>query len=94
VTSATGTGSAEVSAEKAAWPKAVVLRFNLADLEVIQIDNGRKKIVGSLLRGTVTPGKDRMTIEKKGKQVDVTLPDGFLGAAADVLKFSWIASYK
>jgi hypothetical protein len=94
VTSPGGTGSAEVSTEKAAWPKAVVLRFNFDNLEVIQIDNGRKKLVGSLLRGTVTSGKDRMVIEKKGKQVEVTLPDGFVAAAADVLKFSWVASYK
>jgi hypothetical protein len=90
VASPNGTGAAEVSTEKAEWPKKVTLRFNFADLALVQVDNGRKKLIGSLIRGS----KDRLIIEKKGKQVEVTLPDGFLAGAADVLKIDWVESYR
>jgi hypothetical protein len=81
-----------VTPEKGEWPRKVVVRLALKNLEGFGVECGGKKLSGRL--GSPPDRNDGLAVAKKGEFIEVALPEGFASGEKAVLQLSWIDAYR
>ena len=104
VTSVSGIGGAEVRPEAGEWPRKIIIRLALKNLERFSVDNGRISLGSRLgwpasvkskaVADGAKPGEYSMPITLKGDCIEVEIPEGFVAGPTDTLHFGWIDAFR